>query len=137
MQRIAMISRRDERAAAESLSSIQSELEHYRRQLGDLMAYREEYRASLRCDSATTMNGAEAQKIRAFIQQVDGVVDGLQRKIRQIEQKQTLARDAWMARQQRANALDGVAGREQKLERNLEESRLQREIDDRSHGKSR
>lgn len=137
MQRIAMISRRDERAAAESLSSVQSELERYRKQLSELTAYREEYRASLRCDSATPMNGAEAQKIRAFIHQVDGVIEGLQGKIRQIEQRRTLARDAWMARQQRANALDGVAGREQKLERNIEEARLQREIDDRSHSKPR
>lgn len=133
MQRIAMISRRDERAAAESLSSVQSELERYRKQLSELTSYREEYRASLRCDSASPMNGAEAQKIRAFIHQVDGVIDGLQMKIHQIEQRRTHARDAWVARQQRANALDGVAGREQKLERNIEEARLQREIDDRSH----
>lgn len=132
-----MISRRDERAAAESLSSVQIELDRYRKQLGELMSYREEYRASLRCDSALPMNSAEVQKIRAFIQQVDGVVDGLQMKIRQIEQRQTLAREAWVARQQRANALDGVAGRELKLERNLEETRLQREIDDRAHTKQR
>jgi flagellar export protein FliJ len=131
MQRIALISRRDERSAAESLSSMQQELDRFRKQLGELLSYREEYRRSLRCDSAMPMNGAEAQKIRAFIQQVDGVLDGLQMKIRQIEHRQTLARDAWVVSQQRANALDGVAGREQKLERNLEETRLQREIDDR------
>ncbi len=137
MQRIALISRRGERAAAESLSSMRSELDRYRKQLSELMAYREEYRASLRCDSATTMNGAEAQKIRAFIHQVDGVVEGLQMKIRQIEQRQNVARDTWVSHQQRANALDGVAEREQKHERNLEETRLQREIDDRVGSKLR
>lgn len=137
MQRIAMISRRDERAAADSLSTCQSELTHHRTQLQELLAYREEYRASLRSGSATPMNGAQAQKIRAFISQVDSVIDGLQAKIRQVEERHGSAREAWVERQQRANALDGVAGRELKLERGLEETRLQREIDDRPRTKSR
>lgn len=132
-----MISRRDERAAAESLSSVRSELERSRKQLGELTSYREEYRASLRSHSSAPMNSAELQKIRAFIRQVDGAIDGLQVKIRQIEQRQSLARDAWVAHQQRANALDGVAGREQQLERNIEDARVQREIDDRSASKPR
>jgi len=131
MQRIAVISRNAERAAAQTLSGSQLQLDQYHKQLNDLLAYREEYRASLRSGSASPMSGFEAQKLRGFIAQVDMVIDGLQTKIRQASRRYELEREAWVGQLRRAKALDNVAGRELKHEQSAEEARAQREMDDR------
>lgn len=132
MQRIALISRRSERVAAESLAKSHRELEHCEQQLRELQAYRDEYRSTLCGGTATATSAAEVQKVRAFIAQLDTVIDGLNVKIRQCRERQSLSRSAWIKTQRRAQALDGVADRELRIERNTEETRLQREIDDRS-----
>lgn len=137
MQRIAVISRNAERAAAQTLSTAQRQLHQYHQQLGELAAYREDYRARLKSGSAAPMNGFEAQKLRAFITQVDTVIDGLETKIRQATQHYERERTSWVRQLRRAKALDGVADRARKLEQNTEEARAQRESDDRAPLKSR
>lgn len=131
IQRIASMSRNAERVAGQTLQGSKRELEQYQKQLADLLGYREEYRASLRSGSSVPMNGAEAQKIRAFIAQVDTVISGLQAKIEQIEQRYNTERDNWTQQLLRSNALDGVALRAEKQEKHMEEAHAQREIDDR------
>ena len=131
-----MISRRAEQAAADSLQLTQRDIEQHRTQLNEMLAYREEYRAALRCASAEPMNGSRAREMRAFIDQMDAVVNGLSAKIRQMEQRRDMARDKWRHEQQRANAIDDVAGRALKRERRAEENRTQREVDERAARKS-
>lgn len=131
------MSRNKERVAAQTLSTSQRQLDQYHKQLNDMLAYREEYRASLRSGSASPMNGAEAQKLRAFIAQVDIVIEGVQDKIRQASRRCEGEREQWAQQSHRSKALDGVAGRALKQEQNAEEARSQREIDDRFALKSR
>ncbi|TDJ63037.1 MAG: flagellar export protein FliJ [Proteobacteria bacterium] len=131
MRRIAVLSRNAERVAAQALSSAQRQLDQHHKQLNELMTYREEYRASLRSGTAAPMNAFEAQKLRAFITQVDRVIDGLQTKIRQASQSYDGERAAWVQQLRRAKALDGVADRARKLEQSASDARAQREIDDR------
>ena len=135
MKRIAMMSRNNERAAAQSLSTSQQQLDAYQKQLNDLVTYREEYRASLRSKSAAPMNGFEAQKLRAFITQIDSLIADLEGKIRQLSTHHEHQRDTWMKQRSRAEAMDGVADRALKQELDTEESTLQREIDDRVSAK--
>jgi flagellar export protein FliJ len=137
IQRIAQLSRRSELSAAGTLSAAQRELEQCTAQLQELTTYREEYRASLRSGSAVAMNGAQVQKIRAFISQIDTVIDSLNVKIRQCTERQNLTRAMLIKTQRRANALDAVADRERRQESSDAESREQREIDDRAPLNSR
>jgi flagellar export protein FliJ len=83
------------------------------------------------------MNGAQVQKIRAFISQIDTVIDSLNVKIRQCTERQILTRAMLIKTQRRANALDAVADRERRQESSDAESREQREIDDRAPLNSR
>ncbi len=136
LQWIARKSRNAERVAAQSVSTSQRQLDQYHEQLNDLLAYREEYRASLRSGSAVPMDGSEAQKLRTFIVQIDRIIDGLQTKIREASQRYELEQEVWVQQLRRSKALDGIAGRAIKQERNAEEARAQREIDDRAPLKS-
>lgn len=131
LQRVAEISRKAEQTAAQTLATSRRQLDNYRQQMHELEAYREEYRARFRSGSATPMNGFEAQKLSAFITQVDRVIDGLHAKIAHATQTHNLQRDAWAQQRSRVDALDGVAGRARRQEQNAEEARDQREIDDR------
>lgn len=137
MDRIAKMSRKFEHAAAQTLSAAQRSLDQYQQQLDELHAYREEYRASLRSGSALPMNGSEVQKLRAFIAQIDTIMEGLQAKIRQASQRHEREREAWVQQLRRSNAIDGIAGQARKQENNVEEARVQREIDDRVPAKFR
>jgi flagellar export protein FliJ len=96
IRRIAAISRSAERVAAQTLSTSQSQLDKYYEQFNELLAYREEYRASLRSGSASPMSGSEVQKLRAFVAQIDKVIDGLQAKIRQASGRHEVEREAWL-----------------------------------------
>ena len=134
--RIAELSRKAERAAAQTQATSQRQLDQYQRQLNDLQKYREEYRTRLRSGSSTPMNASEAQKLSAFIAQVDSVIEGLQTKIAQVTHAHNHDRDAWAQQRNRVNTLDGIARRVRTEEQNTEEARDQRGIDDRVPMKS-
>ncbi|MFT4583492.1 MAG: flagellar FliJ protein [Gammaproteobacteria bacterium] len=131
IQRIANLSRNFERTAAQSLASTRLEIKETQKQLNDLLLYREEYRINLRCGTDTTMNGAEVRKLRAFIAQVDAVINALTTKTQAANRRYDQARENWQKLQQRSKAIDGIAHRELRLESNAAEARTQREIDDR------
>ncbi|MFT4561007.1 MAG: flagellar FliJ protein [Gammaproteobacteria bacterium] len=131
IRRIADLSRNFERTATQSLSSSRRELEQVQKQLNDLLAYREEYRMNLRSGAELKMNGSEVRKLRAFVAQVDVVIDALTTKIQTANYRYDQARDNWQRLQQRSKAIDGIAHRELRLESNALEARTQREIDDR------
>ncbi len=136
LQRIAALSHKAEQTAARTLATSRRQLDQYHQQLNDLRGYREEYRTRLRSGSSTPMNGFEAQKLSAFIAQVDRVIDGLQTKIAQVTNAHNHDRDTWAQQRNKVNALDGIAGRVRTQEQNAEEARDQREIDDRVPMKS-
>ncbi len=136
IQRIVEISRRVERSAAQTLAASQRQLAHFKQQLGDLQSYREEYRTRLRSGSATPMDGFEAQKLNAFIAQIDRVIEGLEQKIAQVAHAHQRDREVWAEKRSRVDALDQVALRTRKEERHAEFARDQQEIDDRVPVKS-
>lgn len=131
MHRIASMSRSAERVAGQALATSKQQLEMHRKQLADLISYREDYRAMLKSGSAHPMSGAEAQKLRAFINQVDTVIGGLQSKIEHTERRYNGDLEQWTQQFLRSNTLEGIANEALKKEREVEEEIAQREIDDR------
>ncbi|MCC7122074.1 MAG: flagellar FliJ family protein [Gammaproteobacteria bacterium] len=136
LQRIANLSHTAEQVAAQTLARCSDEVARYAAQIRELEHYRDEYLRQFERDHPGGLDGYRAQKLRVFVGRIDEALIQLVERHAQAERRREHERAVWADRRHRTDTLTDVATRARGVEEVNVENALQREIDDRSRGRS-
>jgi len=126
-----------EQKAAKALGKSQREVHEQESRLDELKGYHREYLERFQGASAAGISVAQLQEYRAFLGKLERAIQEQEQRLQAIRQACSGHRDTWHDQHQRTQALGKVMERYQATERRQQDSREQKEQDDRSqhHGR--
>lgn len=128
LERLVGIAEREERRAAEALGRLRAELARREAQLGELNAYRKAYAASSRSTPGGT--SAHWKDYQTFLGRLDGAIVAQKQLAADAVAGVDAARDAWMQKRKRSEALKKVFERNRRAEAQAAARREQRRLDE-------
>ena len=126
LKRLVEIAERDERAGAETLGRLRAELARREAQLGELNAYRRTYAAASRSMPGST--SAHWKDYQSFVGRLDRAIAAQKQLVSDAEAGVGAARDAWMQKRKRSEALKKVFERSRQAEAQAASRREQRRL---------
>lgn len=121
-----------EREAAKALGQALQRLDDARKQLQQLMGYREEYAQQLQQSGRQGINAQKLNEYRHFMAKIDAAIDAQKGTVATTEQLLEEKKKFWFAKRGRSKALDSVLDRYLESEQRQRDKKDQREQDDRA-----
>lgn len=121
-----------EREAARALGEQLAQLTQKQRQLGELLAYRDEYSQRLRAAGGSGMGARQIEEFQRFLDRIGTAIDQQQQQVALAQRGYEEQRRRYFRSRQRAMAVDKVMSRYRQRERQTEQCKEQRESDERA-----
>jgi len=128
LDKFVAIAENEERRTGELMGQSQKELDEHLGRLGELNAFRHNYRG--KGPSSSTIDSAHFKDYQNFLQRLDTAVRSQQQIVADSEQNLDLHRRRWLAKRQRRESLERVLERYQREEHEHAERLEQRALDD-------
>ncbi len=128
LARLVGLAEREERRAAEALGRLRSELTQRETQLGELDTYRKDYAAASRTAPGGT--SAHWKDYQSFLGRLDQAIAAQRQLTADAVATVDAARDTWMRKRQRFEALKKVLDRSRQVEAQAALRREQRRLDE-------
>ncbi len=130
IQPIRKLAAHHEQDAARELGQALRLLEDHKRQLEQLLRYRQEYALQMARDGSAGISAARLHEYQAFMETLDQNIAAQEARIREAEQICRQLRSVWQQRHGRTGSLDKAITRLEKTEAVGEKRREQRESDE-------
>lgn len=130
MQPVAEMAQQQSDAAAQRVSECNRAYTDKRRQLDELLSYRDDYANGLRDKGRTGLNATQIQDYRLFLERLNKAIDQQQLVLNTAGDKLEASKKLWTEKQQRAKAIESVVSRYRQQERREHSRRDQRECDE-------
>lgn len=121
-----------EKDAAQDLGESQQRLQLLQKQLSELERYREEYRNYYQQSGREGMTALRLQQLQQFLTNIDKAIEQQDQAIKSAEYQCEEKKKLWYAARGRTQALDKVAERYLDDERQQQNRREQKELDERA-----
>ena len=128
LRKFVAIAEAEERRTGALMGQSRKQLDEHRGRLGELNAYRHNYRG--KGPSSGAIDSAHFKDYQNFLQRLDAAVHSQQQIVADSEQNVELHRRRWLAKRQRLESLERVLERYQREEREHAERLEQRALDD-------
>ena len=122
-----------EQNAARELGSHTQQFVAHQKRLEDLILYQIEYGRNFLDQGQAGMSATKLQDYQAFMANLTKAIEQQRLIIKQFEAENERLKRQWMATHQRSQAIDGVVAKLVVQENNVEDKRLQKELDDRGN----
>ena len=125
MQPVAAMAQQQVDAAAQSVSECNRAYATMRKQLDELLSYRDDYANGLHHKSHQSFNALQIKDYRLFMERLNKAIEQQQDILNSAGVRLAASKQVWLAKQQRAKAIDAVMNRYHQVERR-ERSRRER-----------
>lgn len=130
MQPVAEMAQQQADAAAQGVAECNRAYATMCKQLDELISYRDDYANGLRDKSCRGFNAMQIKDYRLFLERLSRAIEQQQDIVNSAAVKLAASKQLWMAKQQRAKAIDAVVSRHQQAERREQSRREQSEGDE-------
>ncbi len=131
-QPVQKLARSREQEAARNLGDIQRQMQAHASRLSELRNYHQEYLARFHAAAENGMSAAQLMEYRAFLAKLERAIAEQEQVLERSQIACSNSRDQWKAKHIRTQALGKVVDRMRREERKLEESREQKQQDERN-----
>ena len=130
MQPVAEMAQQQAEAAAQSVAECNRAYESMRRQLDELLSYRDDYANGLRHKGCQGFNAMQIKDYRLFLERLNKAIEQQQVVLNSAGTRLAASKKILTEKQLRAKAIDTVVSRYQRVERREQSRRDQREGDE-------
>jgi flagellar FliJ protein len=130
MQPVAALAQQQADVAAQSVAEYSLTYANMRKQLDELLSYRNDYARGLHHKGHNGLNAVQIKDYRLFLARLNMAIEQQQLALNNAADKLAASRRVWIEKKQRAKALDSVVGRYQQTERREQSRRDQHESDE-------
>ena len=130
MQSVAEMAQQQADAAAQGVAECNLVYTNMRKQLDELLSYRDDYESGFRDKSNKGLNANQIKDYRLFLSRLNKAIDQQQVVLNSAGDKFAASKKLWVEKQQRVKAIDSVVSRYQQVERHEQSRRDQREGDE-------
>ena len=130
MQPVAEIAQQQADAAARSVTECNQIVTDMRKQLDELLAYRDDYANGLRHKGQEGLKANQIKDYSLFMERLNKAIEQQQAVLNSAGSKLAASKQLWIEKQQRARTIDSVVCRYQQVERREQSQREQRDGDE-------
>ena len=130
MQPVAEIAQQQADAAARSVAECNQIVTDMRKQLDELLAYRDDYANGLRHKGQEGLKANQIKDYSVFMERLNKAIEQQQAVLNSAGSKLAASKQLWIEKQQRARTIDSVVSRYQQVERREQSQREQRDGDE-------
>jgi len=130
MQPVAEIAQQQADAAARSVAECNQIVTDMRKQLDELLAYRDDYANGLRHKGHEGLKANQIKDYSLFMERLNKAIEQQQAVLNSAGSKLAASKQLWIEKQQRARTIDSVVSRYQQVERREQSRREQRDGDE-------
>lgn len=130
MQPVAEIAQQQADAAARSVAECNQIYTDMRKQLDELLAYRDDYANGLRHKGHEGLKANQIKDYSLFMERLNKAIEQQQAVLNSAGSKLAASKQLWIEKQQRARTIDSVVSRYQQVERREQSRREQRDGDE-------
>lgn len=130
MQPVAEIAQQQADAAAQSVAECNRVYTDMRKQLDELLSYRDDYANGLRHKGHDGLNASQIKDYRVFLERLNNAIARQQENLNSAGARFAASKRVWIEKQQRAKVIDSVVDRYQQVERRKQSRREQHEGDE-------
>ena len=128
---VAKLARQKEKAAARHLGETMTQAAQHKKQLEDLIAYRQQYAESFQSVAAAGVSIAKARDYQLFLNRLDDAINLQQQQVMQSERNCEDSKSQWQGAYGNSKMIDQVIETRRTDENKKKQSSEQREVDDR------
>jgi len=132
LQPVASIAKAHERNAARLMGEMLSQAEAQQLQMETLMNYRKDYIENFSTASREGLSAIQMQDYQVFINRLDTAIEQQKEQVKQSRQECEQSRDYWRSKYNHSEMIRKVLESRQQQERQIKNSKEQKEADDRS-----
>lgn len=121
-----------EQAAARELGDVQRQMQAHTSRLNELRDYHQEYLARFHSAAENGMTAAQLLEYRAFLEKLERAIEAQEQVVRESQIACNNSRDLWKEKHIRTQALGKVVDRMRSEEQRVEDSREQKQQDERN-----
>jgi len=130
MQPVADLARQQAETAAHSVADCGLKYTVIRKQLDELLSYRNDYEKCFREMSNTGLNAVQIKDYRIFMNRLDEAIEQQHAVLNSAGNRLSASKQVWIEKQQRVKAIGSVVSRYQQSERRKQVRRDQNESDE-------
>ena len=130
MQPVAEMAQQQAEAAAQSVAECNRAYESMRRQLDELLSYRDDYANGLRHKGCQGFNAMQIKDYRLFLERLNRAIDQQQGILNDAGARLAASKQLWIEKQQHAKAIGSVMNRYEQIEQRKQSRHDQREGDE-------
>ena len=132
LEPVGQLARSTERDCARRLAGAQQRLAEAERRLGELERYREEYQQAFRARARSGLQARGVRDFQTFIARLDEAITQQRLLLQQSTTEHARHHSQWQGAAVRSSAVGKVIEKARREERQVEDRRLQRELDERA-----
>ena len=132
LEPVDQLARSAERDCARRLAGVQQRLAEAERRLAELERYREEYHQAFNARARSGLQARGLREYQAFIARLDEALAQQRGSLEQLRAEQAQEHGRWQSAEVRSSAVGKVIEKARREERQVEDRRLQRELDERA-----
>lgn len=133
LQPVVKISKQQEKNAARLHADMLRQAEQQRKQLDELIMYRNQYLKAFQSAAESGISAVQMQDYRLFINRLDVAIEQQQQSVAHSQNKCDISQQELIDKRSRSKMLDKIVENRQQQENNILEKREQRELEDLLH----